>query len=307
MIIDVMTSSFTQGTVWAVMAIGVFITYRLLDIADLSAEGVFPLGGAIGAILITNEVNPFLATIIAFFGGALAGWLAGIIHTKMNIPPLLTGILMQTGLYSINLRVMSGRPNIALLSQQTIFTPLQDMFGISKNLSVTIVSLIVLLIIISLLVFFLHTEAGLSLRATGDNPRMSEANGINTKQMKTIGYMIGNGLIALAGAMVAQKDGFSDIGMGIGTIVIALASIVVAEVIIPNRSIGMRLITIIVGSFVYRLIIDTILNQPFIDIRPTDLRLFSALLLGFVLFFPEIQKNFRKRKSIKVSALNGGK
>lgn len=307
MIIDVVTSSFTQGTVWAVMAIGIFITYRLLDIADLSAEGVFPLGGAIGAILITNEVNPFLATLIAFFGGALAGWLAGIIHTKMNIPPLLTGILMQTGLYSINLRVMGGRPNIALLSQKTIFTPLQDMFGLSKNLSVTLVSILVLIVIISLLVFFLHTEAGLSLRATGDNPRMSEANGINTNQMKTVGYMIGNGLIALAGAMVAQKDGFSDIGMGIGTIVIGLASIVVAEVIIPNRSIGFRLMTIVLGSFIYRLIIDTILNQPYIDIRPTDLRLFSALLLGFVLFLPEIQKNLLKRKTIKESALKGGK
>lgn len=304
--IDVITSSFTQGTVWAVMAIGVYITFRLLDIADLSAEGVFPLGGAIGAILIMNEVNPYVATLLAFVGGSLAGLLAGFIHTKMKIPPLITGILLQTGLYSINLRVMGGRPNIALLSLDTIYTPIETMFGVSKNLSVTIVAIMVLIVLILLLVFFLHTEVGLALRATGDNPRMSEANGINTDGMKTLGYMLGNGLIALAGAMVAQKDGFADIGMGIGTIVIGLASIVVAEVIIPNRSIGVRLITIVGGSFVYRLIIDTILNQGYIDIRPTDLRLFSAVLLGVVLFLPEIQKSLPKRKNKQNTSLKGG-
>lgn len=295
--LDVIASSFTQGTVWAVMAIGIYITFRLLSITDMSAEGVFPLGGAIGAILITNAINPWLATIIAFFGGALAGAVAGWVHTKLKIPPLITGILMQTGLYSINLHVMDGRPNIALLGQETIYSPLEEMFDISKNMSVTIVALIILAVIILLLVFFLHTEIGLALRSTGDNPRMSEANGINTNAMKTLGYMISNGLIALAGAMVAQKDGFADISMGIGTIVIGLAAIVIVEVILPNKSIGIRLTTIILGSFLYRLIIDTILNQPFIDIRPTDLRLFSSILLGFVLFLPEIQKGMASRQS----------
>lgn len=295
--LDVIASSFTQGTVWAVMAIGIYITFRLLSITDMSAEGVFPLGGAIGAILITNAINPWLATIIAFFGGALAGAIAGWVHTKLKIPPLITGILMQTGLYSINLHVMDGRPNIALLGQETIYSPLEEMFDISKNMSVTIIALIILAVIILLLVFFLHTEIGLALRSTGDNPRMSEANGINTNAMKTLGYMISNGLIALAGAMVAQKDGFADISMGIGTIVIGLAAVVIVEVILPNKSIGVRLTTIILGSFLYRLIIDTILNQPFIDIRPTDLRLFSSLLLGFVLFLPEIQKGVASRQS----------
>ena len=295
--LDVIASSFTQGTVWAVMAIGIYITFRLLSITDMSAEGVFPLGGAIGAILITNAINPWLATIIAFFGGALAGAVAGWVHTKLKIPPLITGILMQTGLYSINLHVMDGRPNIALLGQETIYSPLEEMFDISKNMSVTIIALIILAVIILLLVFFLHTEIGLALRSTGDNPRMSEANGINTNAMKTLGYMISNGLIALAGAMVAQKDGFADISIGIGTIGIGLAAVVIVEVILPNKSIGVRLTTIILGSFLYRLIIDTILNQPFIDIRPTDLRLFSSLLLGFVLFLPEIQKGVASRQS----------
>lgn len=297
---DIVASSFTQGAVWAVMSVGVYITFRLLDIPDLSAEGVFPLGGAIAAISISNEMDPFIATLLAFIGGAIAGLLAGWIHTKMKIPPLLTGILMQTGLYSINLHVMKGRPNIPLLGIDTIYTPIEEFMGYSKNMSVAIVSLIILAIIISFLVFFLNTEMGLGLRATGDNEKMSAANGINTDAMKTIGYMIGNGLIGLAGAMVAQKDGFSDIGMGIGTIVIGLSSIVIAEVIIPNRPLGQRLATIVAGSFIYRLIIDAILNQKFVAIQPTDLKLFSAILLGLVLFFPEIQKslNSRRKKSV---------
>lgn len=295
--LDIITSSFTQGVVWAVMAIGVYITFRLLDIADLSAEGSFPLGAAICASLITIGVNPIIATVAAFLGGSIAGFVAGWIHTKLKIPALLTGILVLTALYSINLHVMTGRPNIALLGQNTIFSMVQEATGLSKNISVTLVTLLALAIIITLLVAFLNTELGLALRSTGDNVAMSAANGINTNRMKTLGYMLGNGLIALAGAMVAQKDGFSDIGIGIGTIVIGLASIIVAEVIIPNKPLWIRFISIILGSFVYRLIIDTILNQKLISIRPTDLRLFSAILLTFVLYLPELQKNRLNRRA----------
>lgn len=296
MILDVVTSSFTQGVVWAIMAIGVYITFRLLDMADLSAEGTFPLGGAIAAILIVNGLNPLLATLAAFLGGVLAGALAGFIHTKMGISPLITGVLMQTGLYSINLHVMQGRSNIALLGEKTIYDPIREWLGLSSNLSIAIVALIVCAILIICLNLFLHTEIGLALRSTGDNIRMSEANGINTKWMISLGYMLSNGIIALGGAMVAQKDGFADIKMGIGTIVIGLASIVIAEVTIPNKSIGTRLATIVLGSFIYRLIIDTILNQPFIDIQSTDLRLFSAILLGLVLFAPNVRSFFKKRQ-----------
>lgn len=297
MMIDVLTSSMTQGTVWAVMAIGVYITFRLLDIPDLSAEGVFPLGGAIAAIMISSGINPIIATLLSLVGGCLAGALAGWIHTQLNIPPLITGILMLTGLYSINLHIMAGRPNISLLGQDTIYSLFQNHFAFSKNVSVTIVSLLILVIVILLLVAFLHSEIGLGLRATGDNDRMSQANGINIAAMKTLGYMVSNGLIALSGAMVAQKDGFADISMGIGTIVIGLASIVVVEVILPNKSIGVRLVSLILGSFVYRFIIDMILNQGLIDIQPTDLRLFSAILLGFVLYLPEFQKGHKRRRS----------
>lgn len=289
--LDIVASSFTQGVVWAVMAMGVYITFRLLDIADLSAEGTFPLGAAICASLLTAGVHPILATLVAGLGGAVAGFVAGWIHTKLKIPALLTGILVLTALYSINLHVMSARPNIALLGQTTIFSIVQEATGWSKNTSVGVMALVIIAICIVVLVAFLNTEIGLGLRATGDNVAMSAANGINTDRMKTIGYMIGNALIALAGAMVAQKDGFADIGMGIGTIVIGLASIIVCEVILPDKTIGVRLGSIVLGSFIYRLIIDTILNQTIISIRATDLRLFSAILLAFVLYLPELQKN----------------
>lgn len=303
--INVIGSSFTQGVVWAVMAIGVYVMFRLFGIANLSAEGVFPLGAAITASLISNGVDPVSATLASFIGGMLGGLLAGWMHTKLLIPPLLTGIMVLTGLYSINLHVMQGRPNIALLGQDTIYTWLNNLSpSLSKNMTVSIVSLIVLAIVIALLVLFLNTEIGLALRSTGDNEEMSKANGINTDFMIILGYMIANGLIGLAGSMVAQKDGFSDIGMGIGTIVIGLASIIVAEVIFPNKSIGVRLITVIIGSFVYRLIIDAILNQPFIDIKPTDLRLFSAILLTVVLYLPEMQR--RRAEKNRRKALNEG-
>lgn len=301
--LDVIASSFTQGLLWAVMAVGVYITFRLLDIADLSAEGVFPLGAAVSASIISMEYGqelapfiPFLATIAAFFAGSIAGLAAGLIHTKLNIPPLLTGILILTGLYSINLNIMDGRPNIALLGKTTIFSGLQAATGLDKNAVVEIVTLIILLIIISLLVLFLHTEIGLALRATGDNDKMSEANGINTNRMKIVGYMIGNGLIGLSGAMLAQNNGFADIGMGTGTIVIGLASVIIAEVVVPNLSLGKRLTTVILGSFVYRLIIDTILNQPFVEVKATDLRLFQALLLMLVLYLPEFKKQQARSK-----------
>lgn len=303
---EILISSFTQGAVWAVMATGIYITFRLLNQADLSAEGTFTLGAAIGAAMISGGWHPILATLAAALGGLLAGLAAGLINTKMKIPALITGILMQTGLYSINLRVMGGRPNIALLGQDLVYTPFEQILKqrlpetvsttVIKNLAVSLVSLIVLAIIIFLLVAFLNTETGLALRATGDNRRMSQANGISTDRMVTLGYMLGNALIAMAGAMVAQKDGFADIGMGIGQIVTGLSAIVLAEIMIPNLSIGKRLASIILGSFIYRLIIDLILNQNLIDIQPSDLRLFQAIILGLVLFIPELRSGINRRR-----------
>ncbi|WP_124057494.1 ABC transporter permease [Vaginisenegalia massiliensis] len=288
---SIIISSLTQAMVWAVMAIGVYITFRLLDIADLSAEGAFPLGAATAAVAISSGIHPIIATILAIVSGLIAGLIAGYIHTKLKIPALLTGILVLTGLYSINIHVMKGQPNITLLGKQSIYSLGQAALPIlNRNVVIILITGLILFFVILGLVLFLHTEVGLAFRASGDNDKMSQANGINTNRMKILGYMVGNGLIALSGALVAQKDGFADIGMGIGTIVIGLASIIVAEVVLPHTSIGVRLSSIIVGSFIYRLIIDVLLNQPFILISPGDLRLFSAIILLVVLCLPDLNK-----------------
>lgn len=302
---DILISSVSQGLLWAVMSIGIYIMFRLLNIADLSAEGTFTTGAAITATIITLEsgnntaYQAFLATLIAMLGGGIAGFVAGLIHTKMGIPPLLTGILMQTGLYSINLRIMGGKSNIALLQQSSIFTPLESLFTGNKNIQVILVCLLVISLLIVLLYWFLQTEIGLAFRATGDNMRMSGANGIKTNRMIVLGYVLANAVIALSGSLVVQYTGYSDMQMGIGTIATGLAAIVIAEVILPDQPIHVRLMTIVLGSITYRLIVDFILNQPWIEIQASDLRLLTAIILGIVLFMPEVHKYTKRRPSVK--------
>ncbi len=285
-------SSLSQGLLWSVMAIGVYITFRILDIADLTAEGSYPLGAAICATGIVSGVNPLLATLMAFGGGLLAGLISGLIHTKLKIPALLTGIVTLTGLYSINLKVL-GKANVALLGQKTLVTQLYDL-GFTKLAAVIILGVLVTLIVILLLTLLMKTQIGLALRSTGDNIPMSASNGIDTDKMKILGYMISNGLIALCGALLSQNNGYADLNSGVGTIVIGLASIIIAEVVIPNLSIGWRLLSIVLGSIIYRLIILAILSIPGMD---ADLvKLFSAILLATVLFVPELQKKLNIHK-----------
>ncbi|WNZ93153.1 ABC transporter permease [Streptococcus iniae] len=285
-------SSLSQGLLWSVMAIGVYITFRILDIADLTAEGSYPLGAAICATGIVSGVNPLLATLMAFGGGLLAGLISGFIHTKLKIPALLTGIVTLTGLYSINLKVL-GKANVALLGQKTLVTQLYDL-GFTKLVAVIILGVLVTLIVILLLTLLMKTQIGLALRSTGDNIPMSASNGIDTDKMKILGYMISNGLIALCGALLSQNNGYADLNSGVGTIVIGLASIIIAEVVIPNLSIGWRLLSIVLGSIIYRLIILAILSIPGMD---ADLvKLFSAILLATVLFVPELQKKLNIHK-----------
>ncbi|WNZ88510.1 ABC transporter permease [Streptococcus iniae] len=285
-------SSLSQGLLWSVMAIGVYITFRILDIADLTAEGSYPLGATICATGIVSGVNPLLATLMAFGGGLLAGLISGFIHTKLKIPALLTGIVTLTGLYSINLKVL-GKANVALLGQKTLVTQLYDL-GFTKLVAVIILGVLVTLIVILLLTLLMKTQIGLALRSTGDNIPMSASNGIDTDKMKILGYMISNGLIALCGALLSQNNGYADLNSGVGTIVIGLASIIIAEVVIPNLSIGWRLLSIVLGSIIYRLIILAILSIPGMD---ADLvKLFSAILLATVLFVPELQKKLNIHK-----------
>lgn len=289
---SLLLSSISQGLLWSVMAIGVYITFRILDIADLTAEGSYPLGAAICATSLVSGIHPLVATLLAFAGGLLAGLASGLIHTKLKIPALLTGIITLTGLYSINLKVL-GKANVALLGQTTLVSQLYDM-GFTKLAAVMIMGAAFVLIVIAALTLLMKTQIGLALRSTGDNIPMSQSNGINTDRMKILGYMLSNGLIALCGALLAQNNGYADLNSGVGTIVIGLASIIIAEVVIRNLSIGWRLASIVLGAIAYRLIILAILSIPGMD---ADLvKLFSAILLATVLYVPELQKKFNLRK-----------
>ncbi|MGX7112294.1 ABC transporter permease [Gemella cuniculi] len=288
---EILLSSVSQGLLWSIMAIGVYITFRLLDIPDLTAEGSFPLGAAICAIGLVNDLSPILATLLGMIGGMIIGVVSGVLHTKMKIPALLTGIITLTALYSINLKIL-GRANIALLKEKTLVTNLQN-FGFEKTYAVIILGIIFNFIIIVFLTLFLKTEIGLALLSTGNNINMSASNGIRVDNMKILGYMLSNGFIALSGALLTQNNGFADLNMGVGTIVIGLASIIVAEVVIKNISLGKRLASIIVGSIIYRLIISLVLEIPGMDTQLV--KLFSAIILAIILFIPEFEKKLPKR------------
>lgn len=289
---DLVLSSLSEGLLWSIMAIGIFLTFRILDIADMTAEGAFPLGAAVVASQIQAGQNPWLATLFSIFAGMLAGLVSGLLHTKMKIPALLTGIVTLTGLYSINIKIMGGVPNLSIGDSSTIFKSVMGL-GLSNEAAVFAVSLSCLLLVCLILTLLMKTQIGLVLRSTGDNIPMSEANGVNVDTMKTFGYMISNGLVALCGALFAQTDGFSDVTSGTGTIVVGLSPVILAEVLIHDLTIGGRLLSIGVGAIVYRLIILNIYEIPNLD--QNLVRLFNAILLALVLFAPEAQKHLKIR------------
>lgn len=282
--LDIILSGISQGLLWSIMAIGVFITFRILDIADLSAEGAFPMGAAVYALCIVNDINPIVATIAGMLGGMLAGLVSGFLHTKMKIPALLTGIITLTGLYSINLLVL-GRSNVSFALKNTLVTMVTRL-GLNKLSAVLLIGIVCVGLVILILYLFLNTQLGLALRATGDNEAMGQANSIKVDRMKMLGYMIGNGLIALSGALLAQNNGYADLNMGVGTIVIGLASIILAEVMIKYLPLGKRLWSIVLGSVLYRMIIVFILTT---DIDAQMIKLVSAILLALILYVPELR------------------
>lgn len=290
-------SALSQGLLWSLLAIGVFLTYRILDIADLTAEGTFPLGAGIAALAITKGTSPYLACLLAFLGGVLAGLVTGIFHTKLKIPALLAGIITMTGLYSITNRVM-GAPNLSLLGSKTVYSFFENL-GLTKTHAAIIVGVLFALLVILVLHFFFKTEMGLAIRATGDNDAMSEANGINTDNMKLIGYMLSNGCIALSGALLAQNNGYADLNSGVGTIVIGLAAIIIAEVLFRNKPLLWRMLTIVLGAVIYRFILAIVFE---FDVQPSDIKLFSALILVVCLSLPQIRTSFGQRKAAKGGA-----
>ena len=288
-LLDIVLSALSQGLLWSIMAIGVFITFRILDIADLTAEGSFPLGAATTAILIMKGLNPLLATIGGFIAGMLAGAVSGFLHTKMKIPALLTGIITLTALYSVNLLVL-GSSNLSLSGQTTLVTVMTSLLSLSKTSSVIVLGLAFVAFVILLLIVLLNTQLGLALRATGDNLAMGEANGIKVDRIKILGYMLSNGLIALAGSLLAQNNGYADMNMGTGTIVNGLASIILAEVIVKYLPLGKRLWSIVVGSILYRLVLVVILAM---NVDAQMLKLASAILLALILYVPEIRQKLQ--------------
>ena len=287
----------SQGIIWGIMTLGVYITFKVLDFPDLTVDGSFALGGAVSAILISNGMNPFITLLFAFLAGSLAGFATGFLNTKLQIPGILAGILTMIALYSINIRVMGNRPNIPLLGMDTSLTIIQNMLSLSKVLSDLLVGFIFSIIIIALMYWFFGTEMGCAIRATGNNERMIRALGVDTNVMKIIGLMISNALAALSGALVTQSQGYADVGMGTGTIVIGLASVIIGEVVFGNRfSFWYKLASVVMGSIIYRIIIAIVLQ---LGLKATDLKLLTAIIVAIALSVPVINR--------KVTRVVGGK
>lgn len=282
------------GLIFSLVALGVFISFRLLRFPDLTVDGSFPLGGAVCAILIAHGTNPWLATLAGTAAGALAGFITGWLNVKLKIMDLLASILMMIGLYSINLRVMGG-PNVPLINEPTLFSLLQP-----DNIEDYVMRPIILLgfVIVAKLAldWFFATERGLAIRSTGSNARMARAQGVNTGAMILLGMAISNGLVGLAGALFVQTQGGSDISMGIGTIVIGLAAVIVGESILPSRKIIWATLAVVIGAIVYRFFIAAALNIDAIGLKAQDLNLVTAVLVTVALVIPQIKKKLGKRK-----------
>ncbi|HLQ73492.1 MAG TPA: ABC transporter permease [Bacillota bacterium] len=301
-----------SGLIYAIMALGVYLTFRILDFPDLTVDGSFVTGAAVAALAIMNGVSPILATILAIFAGFLAGCITGVLHTKGKINPLLSGILMMIALYSINLRIM-GQPTLSLLSESTLWTQLKEFWaktsidgwlnnilsstGLEKvpaTWAIVIVMVVVIVVIKLVIDYFLRTEVGLALRATGDNQRMIRSLSANTDTLIIIGVGISNALVALSGALIAQYGGFADVGMGIGMIIIGLASVIIGEALFGTRTIAVATIAIIGGAIIYRIVVTMALRVSFLETG--DMKLITALLVIVALVAPKILQTQREKK-----------
>ena len=292
---NILVSAIGQGLLWATLGIGLFLTFRILDFPDMTVEGTFPLGAATAVTLISNGMNPGLASLIAAGAGALAGLVTGLIYTKGKVPILLAGILTMTAVYSINLRIM-GQANRSLLGKGTLFSA-DFLDFLPKNFPTVVVGLVIIVVVTAATAIFLQTELGQAFIVTGDNRAMARSLGVNTDNMTIMGLMISNGLIGLGGALVAQNNGFADVNMGIGIIVVALASIIIGEVVFTDQmSLTDRLVTIVIGSVLYRFVLVIVLYLGF---NANDLNLFSAVVLGIALTLPQLRKVLKLDSGLK--------
>ncbi len=304
--IDILLSGVTQGLIWALLAIGVYLSYRVLDIADLTCEGCITLGASMTAMLIWKEINPLFAVLISFVAGCVAGMITGILHTKLKIPPILSGILTMISLYSINIHIMSiatknsGTANLNLLnySSKTMFARFGNLLNLNKNTSALIIGFLFCLGIMAVLYWFFGTEVGSAIRATGNNEKMCRAQGINTDRTKIIGLALSNGLIAVSGSLLCQYQGYSDVNMGVGSIVIGLASIIIGEAIFARaKNFLLKLLGIVVGSVIYRMVVAFVIYS---GMPSTDLKLMTAVVVIVALCLTSsrslLTNVFRKKK-----------
>ena len=299
-----MLSALDLGLIYGLMALGVYLTFRVLDFPDLTVDGSFTTGAAVTASLIIAGQSPWLATAAGAVAGAIAGLVTGVLHTKGKINPLLAGILTQIALYSINLRIM-GRANLPLLRTDTLLSGLRDDRHLGTWVSVAVFAVVVLAFMLAL-DWFLNTDLGLALQATGDNERMIRAQGVSTDNTKILGLALSNGLVGLAGGLIAQYQGFADIGMGIGLIVAGLASVIIGQVLVPSRRFVFATLAVVLGSVVYRIVIQLALQLGF---NPNDMKLISAVLVVAALLLPRLtvfrQMRWRARDRRMAAAASG--
>lgn len=279
-------SAIAQGFLWAILGIGIFTTYRILNFPDLTVEGSFPLGSAVAVTAIVSGMHPLAATGLAILAGMGAGLVTGLLYTKGKVPVILSGILVMSGLHSVMLYVMQ-RPNLSLLNQPRIYDAFADL---PNYFDVVIVGIGVLILVVSSLLFFFYTSKGQAYIATGDNESMARSLGIRTDNMKILGLVLSNGIIALAGALIAQSNGYADVNGGIGVIVIGLASIIIAEVVFKEVTLGERLLTIVIGSVLYQLLLLGVIRLGF---DTTYIRIFSSTILAVFLMTPQLRKGLK--------------
>ena len=287
-ILVAMQGAVAQGDLWGIMVLGVYITYRLLDIADLTVDGSFALGGCVCATLIINfDMNPLAALLLSMLAGMAAGAVTGILHTALEI-------LTQISLWSVNLRIMSGKSNLPLLKLKTLISSVGDSMGITQAQASILVGVAAAVLIVAILYWFFGTELGSALRATGNNEDMIRALGVNVKRMKLLGLMLSNGLVGLSGALVCQHQKYADINMGRGAIVIGLAAIVIGEVLMGRLiNFACKLSSVVVGAVIYFLIRALVLR---VGLETNDMNLFTAIFVAFSLSVPVLLGKWRARK-----------
>ena len=301
-LLNALPGSISQGLIWGIMAIGVYITYRILDVADLTVDGSFATGGAVAVMLILNGCNLWLAMLIAFIAGLIAGAVTGLLHTLMGIPPILAGILTQLSLYSINLKIMAKANQSVNVNQTDLLISLRWVKELAFHNPLITVG-IVIIVLIAVLYWFFGTETGCALRATGANINMSRAQGINTSFNKVLGIMLSNGLVAFSGAFLAQYQGFADVKMGQGAIVIGLAAVIIGEAIFGKifKNFALRLLSVALGSVIYYIVVQAVITM---GLDANLLKLLSAVIVAIFLAIPYWKNQHKAKHMVKTK---GGK